>query len=67
MVPRPDESGTREILDLVILRNDGDRTRVAPDSLAHHLGRRLPPGSGGMEVGESDVSPDAVVREGDSV
>jgi hypothetical protein len=27
----------------------------------------LPPGTGDMEVGESDLSPDAIVREGDTV
>jgi hypothetical protein len=67
VVPRPDESGTREILDLVILRNEGDRTRVAPDSLGTTWVGTLPRGSEGLEVGESDVSPEAVVRRGDSL
>lgn len=67
VVPRPDETGTREILDLVILRNPGDRTRVAPDSLGTTWVGMLPHGSEGLEVGESDVSPDAVVRRGDSL
>ncbi|HKU60618.1 MAG TPA: hypothetical protein VJQ44_05320, partial [Gemmatimonadales bacterium] len=67
VVPRPDESGTREILDLVILRNAGDRTRVAPDSLGTTWLGTVPSGSEGLDVGESDVSPDAVVRRGDSL
>jgi hypothetical protein len=67
VVPRPDESGNREILDLVILRNAGDRTRVAPDSLGTSWSGTLPRGSEGLEVGESDVSPEAVVRRGDSL
>jgi hypothetical protein len=67
VVPRPDQTGTREILDLVILRNPGDRTRVAPDSLGTTWVGALPHGSEGLEVGESDVSPDAVVRRGDSL
>ena len=67
VVPRPDETGTREILDLVLLRNRGDHTRVAPDSLGTTWVGMLPHGSEGLEVGESDVSPDAVVRRRDSL
>lgn len=67
VVPRPDESGNREILDLVILRNDGERTRVAPDSLGTTWTGTLPRGSEGLDVGESDVSPAAVIRRGDSL
>jgi hypothetical protein len=67
VVPRPGEDGSREILDLVILRNTGARTRVAPDSLGTSWAGRLPAGSEGLDVGESDVSPDAVTRQGDSV
>jgi hypothetical protein len=67
VVPRPGEDGSREILDLVILRNAGSRTRVAPDSLGTSWTGRLPAGSEGLEVGESDVSPEAVARRGDSL
>jgi hypothetical protein len=67
VVPRPGESGARAILDLIILRNDGRLARVSPD-LAHPAWTvTLPPGTGAMDVGESDLSPDAVVREGDTV
>ena len=67
VVPRPTEDGSREILDLVILSNSGSRTRVAPDSLGTSWAGLLPAGSEGLEVGESDVSPEAVVRRGDSL
>ena len=67
VVPRPGEDGGREILDLVILRNTGARTRVAPDSLGTSWAGLLPAGSEGLDVGESDVSPDAVARRGDSL
>jgi hypothetical protein len=67
VVPRPSEDGSREILDLVILSNTGARTRVAPDSLGTSWAGLLPAGSEGLEVGESDVSPEAVVRRGDSL
>ena len=67
VVPRPGEDGTREVLDLVLLVNPGTETRVAPDSLSASWSGPLPPESEGLELGESDVSPDAVTRRGDSV
>jgi hypothetical protein len=67
VVPRPGEDGSREILDLIILSNAGSRTRVAPDSLGTSWAGLLPAGSEGLEVGESDLSPDAVARRGDSL
>lgn len=67
VVPRAGPDGTRAVLDLIVLRNDGLFARVAPDSAHPSWAMALPPGTGGMEVGESDLSPDAVVREGDSV
>jgi hypothetical protein len=66
VIPRPDEDGSREVLDLVLLSNRGTRTRVAADSLGATWVGTLPPGSEGLELGESDVSPDAVERRGDS-
>ncbi|MBA3522626.1 MAG: hypothetical protein H0T90_09015 [Gemmatimonadales bacterium] len=67
VIPRPDKDGARTVLDLIVLRNDGESARVAPDSLRPSWTGPLPPSSIGIEVGESDVSPDAVSREGDSV
>jgi hypothetical protein len=67
VIPRPGDDGTREVLDLVLLANRGTRTRVAPDSLGDSWSGPLPPRSEGLELGESDVSPDAVTRRGDSV
>jgi hypothetical protein len=66
VIPRAGEDGTREILDLVLLANAGTETRVAPDSLGASWTGPLPPRSEGLELGESDVSPDAVIRRGDS-
>ena len=60
VVPRPGDDGTRDVLDLVLLVNQGTETRVAPDSLSASWAGLLPPKSEGLEVGESDVSPDAV-------
>ena len=66
VIPRAGEDGTREVLDLVLLANTGARTRVAPDSEGASWVGLLPPRSEGLDLGESDVSPDAVVRRGDS-
>jgi hypothetical protein len=67
VIPRPGEDGTRDVLDLVVLVNGGAETRVAPDALSASWSGPLPPASEGLELGESDVSPDAVSRRGDSV
>jgi hypothetical protein len=66
VIPRAGDDGTREVLDLVLLANAGTETRVAPDSLGASWTGPLPPGSEGLDLGESDVSPDAVIRRGDS-
>jgi hypothetical protein len=67
VVTRPDEDGSRGVLDLMVLRNDAHRTRIAPDTGRPSWSAALPSGTIGLEVGESDVSRDAVTRRGDSV
>jgi hypothetical protein len=67
VVPRAGPDGARAVLDLIVLRNDGLLARVAPDSLHPSWSMRLPAGAGEMQVGESDLSPEAIVRSGDSV
>ncbi len=67
VIPRAGEDGGREVLDLVLLANRGIRTRVAPDSAGASWSGPLPRETEGLDLGESDVSPDAVVRRGDSV
>jgi hypothetical protein len=67
VVSRPGEDGSRSILDLIVLRNAGQRTRIAADSSRPTWIGRLPRGTMGLELGESDVSPEAVTREGDSL
>ena len=67
VLTRPGEDGSRNVLDLIVLLNSGQRTRVAPDSAGASWGGLLPAGTMGLELGESDVSPDAVTRRGDSV
>jgi hypothetical protein len=67
VISRPGEDGSRKILDLIVLRNAGQRTRVARDSSRPTWVGALPRGTMGLELGESDVSPEAVGREGDSL
>ena len=67
VVPRAGADGSRPVLDLIVLRNDGIRARVAPDSAHPSWSLTLPRGAGEMQVGESEVSPDAIVRQGDTV
>ena len=67
VIPRPGENGARAILDLIVLRNDGRLARVSPDAAHPAWTVMLPPGTGAMDVGESDLSPDAILREGDTV
>ena len=67
VVARPGEDGSRNVLDLIVLQNVGDRTRIAPDTLRPSWSGAAPRGSIGLELGESDISPDAVTRRGDSV
>jgi hypothetical protein len=67
VVPRPGEDGSRSVLDLFVLRNSGLQARVGADSTRPVWGAPLPAGSLGLQVGESDLSPDAVSRRGDSV
>jgi hypothetical protein len=67
VVTRPADDGTRSVLDLVVLRNDGRYTRVAPDSMRPTWSGPLPVGTLGLELGEGDLSPDAVGRRNDSL
>jgi hypothetical protein len=67
VVARPGEDGSRNVLDLIVLQNAGKHTRIAPDTLRPSWSGVVPRGSLGLELGESDISPDAVTRRGDSV
>ena len=63
--PAPD--GTRGIVDIIVLGNRGHRTRVAPDTIRPSWSGPLPSGTVGLEVGDGEVSPNAVARRGDRV
>jgi hypothetical protein len=58
--------GTHEVLETIELLNSGNQTRVAPGDAAVWQGA-LPAGIVQWQVGEGDVSAEAVARRGDSV
>ena len=59
--------GAHEVLEAVELQNPGSRTRVPADSTVPVWQGALPSGIAEWQVGESDVSAEAVLRRGDSV
>ena len=63
------ESGDRswDVLDVSQIQNTGSATLVAPDSLHPTWGLALPRQAIQLQAGESDVSPAAVQRRGDSL
>ncbi len=67
IVRPPDESGTRAVLDLLSIRNDGPDTRIGRDSLAASWQVVLPAGAVQPEVPEGDVSPTAIRFRGDTM
>jgi hypothetical protein len=67
VVSRPLDDGTRMVLELVVLSNAGQATRVGGDSLSPSWAERLPGDIAAFEIGEGDFSPEAVARRGDSL
>lgn len=61
------EDGTRPVLDLLILRNSGEKTRVGPDTLTPTWAGFVPTGAVGVRVGEADFSTEAAVIRGDTL
>jgi hypothetical protein len=59
--------GAREVLEAVELENRAARTRIAADGGPPVWQGALPAGVVEWHAGESDVSPEAIVRRGDSV
>lgn len=61
------EDGSRAVLDLLVLVNGGDHTRVGKDTLTPTWIGTLPSGAVGARVGEADFSSEAAVIHGDSL
>jgi len=66
-IARPRSDGARDVLEFLALENPGTATRVASDTVRPTWTGALPPGALQFQVGEGDVSPQAVSRHGDSV
>ncbi len=59
--------GTRPVLELLVLENRGNITRIANDTTNPVWQGAIPRDVINLEVAPSDVSPEAVYRRGDSV
>ena len=66
-IARPGKDGTRAVLELLALQNPGTATRVAPDTTHPTWAGVVPHDAIQFEVGEGDVSADAVGLRGDTV
>ena len=70
LVSRADESGTRIVIDWLVLGNRGPFTRTAPDSVRPSWGGRLPEAAQNVEMADSRLSQfaaEALAFRGDSV
>jgi hypothetical protein len=56
LVSRPDESGTRVVIDWLVLSNRGPFTRVSPDSVRPAWGGPLPEAAQNVEMADSRLS-----------
>jgi hypothetical protein len=59
--------GSRDVLELLELENPGSATRVPVDTLRPTWAGAIPGPAVQFQVGQGDVSPQAVARRGDSV
>jgi hypothetical protein len=66
-VARPKKDGTRAVLELVALENSGTATQVAADSTHPNWTGVIPHEALQFEVGQGDVSAEAVALRGDTV
>lgn len=63
--PAPD--GTRDVVDLVVLRNASGRTRAMPDSSTPSWQLALPPFAANIRLGDADFTPDRFDLHGDTL
>lgn len=67
MIGRPEQAGRRGALDLIVLQNKGNHTRVARDSSAPVWTMPLPSDIADFTPGQSEFSAAAVGQRGDSL
>jgi hypothetical protein len=63
----PAADGARDVVDLIVLRNDGTHTRVSPDTSAGTWSLPLPPLVANLGVGDADFARDAFDVHDDSL
>lgn len=61
IVSSPGIDGSREVVEAYEIANESDRTLISPDDAHPSWSAPLPPGASNLQVGESDVSPAAIV------
>ena len=67
LVQPPNPDGSIPVLELLVLRNEGPRTRVPRDTVTPTWRARLLEGATGAEVGETDLAHEMIEHEGDSI
>ncbi|MDX2192728.1 MAG: hypothetical protein NW201_05205, partial [Gemmatimonadales bacterium] len=67
VVEAPGADGARLVREVLMLRNAGDRTRVAPDSLGGSWWLLLPRGATDVQPGTPDLPPTLFAHRGDTV
>lgn len=67
VVRAPDADGSRPVLELLVIENRNGLTRVSADSTRPVWEGALPEGVLALEIGESDFSPQTIVRRGDTI
>jgi hypothetical protein len=67
IVRSEEPDGTRQVIELIALRNDGRFTRIAADTASPVWQMRLPAGMVQLAIGESEVGSGAVYERGDAL
>ena len=66
-VTKAKRDGSRDVLELIELENPGSATRVAADTVRPTWAGAIPSAAIQFQVGQGDISPQAVTLRGDSV
>ena len=66
-IARPAADGTRDVLEILELENTGLTTRITDDTLVPTWAGVIPSSAVQFQAGQGDVSPEAMVRHGDSI
>jgi hypothetical protein len=67
VIRAPEADGSRSALEMLVLENPDDRTRITGDTAQPVWQGAIPAGAVGLEVGPSDISSAALYRRGDTV